>query len=387
LERSLVRMQAALARASGVSLTAPGMRPSPPSGWWGGGLLGLSAGAIALLVATGALGFFPLAMFTGIAGGLMLAMRPRLRPGAPAHIGMGATIASSAVVEPGAMVQMGATVRAGATIRSGAVVGMGSTVGANAVIEENAVVGWGSTVKAGAVVGANASLGWGATVGKGVQVPPGMRLRFGATVSAGWLKELLPGIPASATGLVSRRDPAEARAAAACDRLASELRDAPAHVRGFIGATEETVATLRRACEELFRRERVLRAELDPAALGRLEQDRRALEERLGTETDARTRNSLSGALAALDEQRRQRELLRLSAERIQAERMRLVYTLEGLAAQFVRLRDAGAEAGRAPSGELEQGVKQLGAELDAISEALEEESQSSGQAGVRGRE
>jgi len=91
--------------------------------------------------------------------------------------------------------------------------------------------------------------------------------------------------------------------------------------------------------------------------------------------------------VAALDEQRRQRELLRLSADRLQAERMRLVYTLEGLAAQFVRLRTAGAEAARMPSGDLEQGVKQLGAELDAIAEALDQESQEGASIGARVRE
>jgi hypothetical protein len=182
------------------------------------------------------------------------------------------------------------------------------------------------------------------------------------------------------------RDPAEVRAGAACDRLATELRAAPESVRSFLGASEATIVALRRSCDDLFRREQALRAELDPKALGRLEQDRQALAERLATETDERIRQSLLGAVAALDEQRRQRELLRLGADRLQAERMRLVYTLEGLAAQFVRLRTAGAEAGRASAADLEQGVKALGAELDAIADALEQESQDVPMAGTRVR-
>ncbi|MGZ6142530.1 MAG: hypothetical protein ACXWLM_04285, partial [Myxococcales bacterium] len=79
---------------------------------------------------------------------------------------------------------------------------------------------------------------------------------------------------------------------------------------------------------------------------------------------------SLQGAIAAIDELKRQRELLRVGADQLQAEHARLVYTLEGLASQFVRLRTAGP--GAAPA-ELEQGLGQLRDRLDAISVALEE--------------
>ena len=381
LERSLARMHAALSRATALG-TPPvqALARARASRWWGGAFLVLSAGSVALLAATGAAFLLPIAVGFGVGGGVLFgrdvfARRP-WRPDAPAHIGMGATVSSSAVVEPGATIEMGATVRSGATIRSGAVVGMGATVGANATVESGAQVGWGATVRAGAVLGANSIVGWGATVGKGVQVPAGTRLRMGATVSAGWLRELLPGNPEPRPVLSTGRDPAELRAAAVCDRLASELRAAPEHVRSFLGASDATITSLRRTCEDLFRREQVLRAEVDPVAVSRVEQDKKTLEERLSTETDERIRQSLAGAVAALSEQQRQRELLRLSAERLQAERMRLVYTLEGLAAQFVRLRTAGAEASRVSGTELEQGVKDLGAELDAIADALEEESQ-----------
>jgi carbonic anhydrase/acetyltransferase-like protein (isoleucine patch superfamily) len=390
LERSLVRLEAALARATALgTLGVPAPSRASPTGLLGGVLVALSAGCFLVLVGTGLGAFLTLGVALGVAGAAVLGLRrPKpLGPGAPAHIGMGASVSSSAMVEPGAIIQMGATVRKGATVRAGAVVGMGSTVGADAIIEKGALMGFGATVRAGAVLGERATLGWGATVGKGVQVPAGMRLRMGATVSAGWLREMLPGIPPQSPVLSSGRDPAEVRASAACDRLAAELRAAPEQVRKFLGASDATVTGLRRACEDLLRREQVVRSELEPASLGRLEQDKRALEERLGLETDDRIRQSLLGAVAALDEQRRQRELLRLSADRLQAERMRLVYTLEGLAAQFVRLRTAGAEAARMPSGDLEQGVKQLGAELDAIAEALDQESQEGASIGARVRE
>jgi carbonic anhydrase/acetyltransferase-like protein (isoleucine patch superfamily) len=388
LERSLIRMRVALERVTMQQFLPSQSASSFPSvGRWGAVLAGLSAGCFLLLAGTGVGVFLPVALGLGVSGAVLLARAwTQTRPPAPgtaARIGMGATVSSGAFIEPGAVLEMGSTVRTGAIIRSGALVGMGATVGPNAVVESGAVVSWGATVRAGAVVGANAIVGWGATVGKGVQVPPGMRLRAGAQVSAGWLKEHLPGLPPPPA---LARDPAEVRAGAACDRLASELRAAPEHVRTFLGASDGTVAALRRSCEDLFRREQALRVEIDRTALGRLEQDKRVLEARLGTEADERIRQSLLGAVTALDEQRRQRELLRLSADRLQAERMRLVYTLEGLAAQFVRLRTAGAEASRASASDLEQGVKALGAELDAIADALEQESQDAPMTGVRVR-
>lgn len=387
LERSLTRMRVALERATAPQVVASQSMPGfPRVGKWGAALVGLSGVAFVILAVTGMGVFLPLGLALGVSGALLLGrgwtQSKPARPGVAARIGMGANVSSGAVVEPGAVLEMGSTVRSGAIIRSGALVGMGATVGQNAVVESGAVVSWGATVRAGAVVGANAIVGWGATVGKGVQVPPGMRLRAGATVSAGWLKEHLPGLPPP----LVVRDPAEVRAQAACDRLAAELRAAPEHVRSFIGASEATVVALRRSCDDLYRREQALRVELDPKALARLEEDKRALEERLGTETDERIRQSLLGAVSALEEQRRQRELLTLSADRLQAERMRLVYTLEGLAAQFVRLRTTGAEAGLASAADLEHGVQALGAELDAIAEALEQESQDVPLTGTRVR-
>ena len=379
LERSLTRMRAALAAGTDGGMgPPPPVSRLPPEGRLGGLLLALAGSSLLLLAGTGAWPFLGLAVAFGLSGGVFFArgltQRHLARSRGPAYIGMGARVSSTAVVEPGAVVEMGATVGQGATVRSGALVGMGATVGAHAVLESGAVVSWRDAVRAGATVGADAVVGWGATVGKGVQVPPGMRLRAGRSVAAGWFREHLPGRPV-ARPLPTARDPADARAAAACDRLRAELPAAPEPVRNLLGASEGTIASLRRTCEDLLRREQALRTEVDPVALGRLDDEKRELEGRLAIATDESLRRSLVGAVAAIEEQRRQRELLRLSADRLQAENMRLVYTPEGLASQFVRLRTAGAEAGRVSAAGLERGVLDLGAELDAIADALEQES------------
>jgi hypothetical protein len=60
---------------------------------------------------------------------------------------------------------------------------------------------------------------------------------------------------------------------------------------------------------------------------------------------------------------------LKLRADRLEAEQTRLLYTLEGLASQFVRLRTSGSQQGA----EVDTSVAQLRNELDAIADALEE--------------
>jgi chromosome segregation ATPase len=158
----------------------------------------------------------------------------------------------------------------------------------------------------------------------------------------------------------------------ACDKLEAELRASPERVREFLGGSEETIGGLRRTCQDLARRERELAAEVDAAALARLDEERAGLEKRIATQRDELTANSLRGALAAIDEQKRQREILKVRAERLDAEQTRLMYTLEGLASQFVRMRTSGAQP-QTTTAEVERSVAQLRSELDAIADALDE--------------
>jgi carbonic anhydrase/acetyltransferase-like protein (isoleucine patch superfamily) len=300
-------------------------------------------------------------------GGAALYVVPMLESraleGGGASIGLGATVAEGAVIEPGASVEMGATIGRGAIVRSGAVVRMGATVEREAVIERGAMVSWGADVKRGAVVGERAVVGAGSTVGRGARVPPGTRILPGTSIAGG---ASLPAAPAPA----AVRDPRDQKLADVCNRLEAELKSAPEHVRAFLGGSEQTIVSLRRTCEDLSRRERAMRAEVDPQAIARLDEERTGLEKRLAEEKDPEVRKSLEGALAAVGEWKRQRDLIRLGADRLQAEHTRLLYTLEALASQFVRLRTAGA--GAAPA-DLEASVQQLRAGIDAIADALEQ--------------
>jgi len=292
-----------------------------------------------------------------------------------ASIGPGATIAESAIIEPGASIEMGATIERGAIVRSGAVVRMGATVERDAVIEKGAIVSWGVVVSRGAVVGEHAVVGAGSVVRREARVPPGMRLSPGAVLAAG--ATALPAPDAAAQPAVEpprpiqiQKDPRDQRLAAVCDKLEAELRDSPERVRSFLGGSDLTISSLRRTCEDLSRRERAMREEADPESVALLDEDRAALVKRMAGEHDAQLGQSLQGAISAIDELKRQRELLRVGAERLQAEHTRLLYTLEGLASQLVRLRTAGATT--APA-ELSQGALDLRARIDAIADALEE--------------
>lgn len=379
LARSLSRARDALAKREPP--------PAPVKGEeFSAGQLATSLGVLAIVFfvfafATGRYFTLFLALAAAAAGGLLVLNRQARDfvgglvghgPVGQAQVGMGATVASSAVLEPGARVEMGASVAAGAVVRSGAVVRMGASVGKGAVIESGAVVSWGASVRANAVVEQGAIVGAGSDVLRGARVPAGTWLRPGSSYGGGLSNALPAPRAAAASQAAPEQDPRKARVTAACDKLQAELRASPERVREFLGNPESTIAALRATCEDLARRERELRAEADPAALARLMDERAAIEQRLAGQEDTAAAKSLRGALAAIDEQKRQRELTRLAAERLDAEHARLLYTLEGLASQFVRLRSAGGQAAEERPG-MERAVEQLRAELDAIAGALEE--------------
>ncbi|MGE5047870.1 MAG: hypothetical protein ACM3PC_04835, partial [Deltaproteobacteria bacterium] len=252
LARSLSRARDALAKRE----------PTPPpakGAEFSAGQLAMSLGVLALALfalafATGKHGILLLALVAAAAGGLLVVNRQARDflgglvghgPVGQAQVGLGATVASSAVLEPGARVEMGASVGKGAVVRSGAVVRMGASVGKDAVIESGAVVSWGASVRAGAVVEQGAIVGAGSDVLRGARVPAGTWLRPGSSYGGGHSTALpAPRAPAAAR----EQDPRQARVASACDKLQAELRASPERVREFLGNPESTIAALRATC-------------------------------------------------------------------------------------------------------------------------------------------
>ncbi|HYO70119.1 MAG TPA: hypothetical protein VEU33_28985 [Archangium sp.] len=168
-------------------------------------------------------------------------------------------------------------------------------------------------------------------------------------------------------------DPRTARVAALCDKLLAELRAGPGVLREVVHQPEQTVEGLRKSCHELARRERELRALSPPEEERRLEEERARLAARVEAERDGVVKERLEGALRLLDEQRKQRAELATAASRLEAEHMRLYYTLENLYTQVLRVRSADAAGADVAGAGLRRSVEQLGLEMDAVAEALEE--------------
>ena len=168
-------------------------------------------------------------------------------------------------------------------------------------------------------------------------------------------------------------DPRMARVDAVCTRLLAEVSSGPGVLREVVHAPEQTVEALRRSCHALAQRERELRALTSPEDERRLADERAALVARLEAETDAVVKERFAAALAVLDEQRNQRAELATAASRLEAEHTRLYYTLEHLYTQVLRVRSADAASEEVAGAGLRHSVEQLGAEMEAVTEALEE--------------
>jgi hypothetical protein len=168
-------------------------------------------------------------------------------------------------------------------------------------------------------------------------------------------------------------DPRTARVDGLCDKLLAELRGAPGVLREVVHQPEPTVEALRRSCHELVRRERELRALSSPEDEKRLAEERAGLAARVEAEADAVVKERLGSALEVLDEQRRQRAELGTAASRLEAEYTRLYYTLEHLYAQVLRVRSADTVSADVAGAGLRKSLEQLGTEMDAVAEALED--------------
>lgn len=155
------------------------------------------------------------------------------------------------------------------------------------------------------------------------------------------------------------------------DRLLAEVKRGPDLLRDVVRKPEETAQAIRQACHALAKREAELRALVTREDDVRLGKERDTLVKRLESETDEVTRQRLSGALAALDEQRKQRGELLTAASRMEAERTRLSYVLENLYTQVLRVRSADSASAQAGQG-LKKSLESLGDEVGALADALE---------------
>ncbi len=158
-----------------------------------------------------------------------------------------------------------------------------------------------------------------------------------------------------------------------CDKLLGEIKNGRPVLQTVVQNPEQTIKALRATCHELARREQALRALVTREDEQRLEAERDGLAMRIGQEQDEVVRSRLGSALAALDEQVRRRRDLAVDAARLEAESTRLLYTLESLYTQVLRVRSADAASSEVVGAGLRQSLEQLGLEIDSVAEALEQ--------------
>jgi hypothetical protein len=173
------------------------------------------------------------------------------------------------------------------------------------------------------------------------------------------------------TAPVAAADPVGlARVDALCEKLLEEIRKGPAVLREVVRKPEESVRGLRDAIHALAKREAEVASLVTPADGERLQHERAELVARRDAAADPVTRERWEGALKALDAQLQHRETLRTQGARLEAERVRLGYTLENLYTQVLAVRSTAASD--AAGAQLKESVEQLGDEISAVAGALE---------------
>lgn len=166
-------------------------------------------------------------------------------------------------------------------------------------------------------------------------------------------------------------DPAGlARIDSLCDKLLEEIKKGPAVLREVVRSPEESVRGLRDAIHGLAKRELEVKALVTSADGERLQRERADLVARRDGAADPVTRQRWEEALKALDGQLQHRETLRTQGTRLEAERVRLGYTLENLYTQVLAVRSTATSD--QTGAQLKQSVERLGDEISAVAGALE---------------
>jgi hypothetical protein len=155
-----------------------------------------------------------------------------------------------------------------------------------------------------------------------------------------------------------------------CERLQATLAELPVHIRAVFGQPERTVEELQRSIRGLSEREARLRSAALELPHEELERARLATRLETPLPADEATRDRIQHALAALDRRREDASKALALADRMEADRRRLTWLLEGLWLQSVRLAAAGPETS-SPDALLDS-LRQLRTELDTLADARE---------------
>jgi hypothetical protein len=167
-------------------------------------------------------------------------------------------------------------------------------------------------------------------------------------------------------------DPQAARVEALCKKLLADIETGPAILREIVHEPKETVDGLAAAYHELSGRARELREALAVDSDEHLQAERDKLAARVAAEPDEVVQARLRAAQQALEQQIENRAELTTAASRLDAEAMRILYTLESLTTQVLRARAADSGSADVAGAKLRKSLDDLTQEVSAVAEALE---------------
>lgn len=155
-------------------------------------------------------------------------------------------------------------------------------------------------------------------------------------------------------------------------KLTEELRTGPVVLREIVRDPATAIEALRKGHHALAQRELTLRTLVDEAQEIRLRQERAHLVARRAETSDAIAQARFDEAIAALDQQRLERAAVIAAADRLEAERIRLRYSLETLLAQVIRARTTRGTEAQVDDGVLRETLQRLTDEIGAVADALD---------------
>jgi len=248
---------------------------------------------------------------------------------------------------------------------------------ADALAKENALLPAAPLARPGGGKAGTGGMGAGPAPGPAKRGAIWRFLSAAAAFIAGFIAEIVETFVEPAKDILGfntlANDPRTAKIEVSCSQLKKALNRAPPTVREHLATSQDMVDSLRYLCYRMLGRERELRAETPAKAIATLDDERDALERQLSGVTDEHVKLSLANAVAAITEQKRQRLLMARIADRLDAELTRLLWTIDGMAFQFVRLRAASAAVRSAPDAESARAMREFQDEINTIADALEE--------------
>jgi hypothetical protein len=153
-----------------------------------------------------------------------------------------------------------------------------------------------------------------------------------------------------------------------CDQLLGDLKESPEVVRSFLQDPEKTVESLRGAAKAVDQRRKDLGA-AGKDQLATLEKQRVDLKARRDAASDPTAREKFDGAVRSLDGQEAALKQLGAVADRLDGEYTSLLVLLQELRTRVAVAKSTGAGSQQAG---LEQSVKRLNDELEAITDSLQ---------------